>query len=220
MVKKRLFRVLIITGVILLAITLFLFIYEYRSGQEQSFNKYRLTKSETDSLHDGDIILRHGFGIVSDMIGETMNEEYSVSHCGIVCKPTTDSIVIIHSVSSSLSDFDGVQTCPLNKFMQESKPNSVMVVRFKPKINKDLSCISRKANEYLQKKVSFDDAFDIKDHSKIYCSELPFLIFKEEFNQDIFNSADPEKSTHKLFKAFWDTENFSIIINHHTRKKK
>ncbi len=218
-VKKRLFRVLIITSVILLSIALFLFIYEYRSGQEQSFNKYRLSKAEMDSLHDGDIILRHGFGVVSDMIGETMNEEFNVSHCAIVCKPTADSIYVIHSVSSSLSDFDGVQTCGINKFMQESKPNSVMVVRYKAKIDKDLSCISKKANNYLKKQVAFDDDFDIIDHKKIYCSELPFLIFKEEFNHDIFNSTDPEKTTHKLFKSFWDTTQFSIIINHQLRKK-
>ncbi len=219
MVKKRLFRVLIITGVILFAIILFLFIYEYRSGQEQSFNKYRLSQTEIDSLHDGDFILRHGFGVVSDMIGETMNEEFSVSHCGIVCRPTPDSIVIIHSVSSSLSNFDGVQTCALNKFMQESKPNSIMVVRYKPKIDKDLSCISKRANEYLQQKVQFDDDFDIVDHSKIYCSELPFLVIKEGFNQDIFNSTDTKETTHKLFKSFWDTTQFSIIINHQLRKR-
>jgi hypothetical protein len=218
-VKKRLIRVLIIILVILLSIALFLFIYEYRSGQEQSFNKYRLTDSEIDSLQDGDIILRHGFGVVSDMIGETMNEKFNVSHCAIVCRPSADSIVIIHSVSSSLSNFDGVQTCELNKFMQESKPNSIMVVRYKSKINKSLSCISKRANYYLQKQVPFDDSFDIIDHSKIYCSELPFLIFKDEFNDDIFNSTDLEKTTHKRFAAFWDTTRFNIIINHQIRKK-
>ena len=219
MVKKRLYRVLIIAGVILISIVLFLFIYEYRSGQEQSFNKYRLSKTEIDSLHDGDIILRHGYGIVSDMIGETMHEKYNVSHCAVVCKPSPDSIYIIHSVSSTLSDYDGVQTCGLNKFMQESKPNSIIVVRYKPKVSKDLSCISKRANDYLRKMVPFDDSFDIVDHSKIYCSELPFLIFKEEFNDDIFNSQDPEKDTHKKFEAFWDTTRFSIIINHQLRKE-
>lgn len=217
MMRKKLFRVLIIISVILLSIALFLFIYERRSGQEQSFNKYRLTKAEIDSLHDGDIILRHGFGLVSDMIGKTMNEEYNISHCAIVCKPTPDSVYVIHSVSSSLSDFDGVQTCEINKFMQESKPNSVMVVRYKTKICKDLSCISKKAHEYLKRQVAFDDDFDIKDHSRIYCSELPFLIFKEEFHHDIFNSEDPEKTTHKLFKSFWDTTQFNIVINHQLR---
>jgi hypothetical protein len=217
-VKKRLIRVLIITLVILLSIALFLFIYEYRSGQEQSFNKYRLSKTELDSLHDGDIILRHGFGIVSDMIGETMNEKYNISHCAVVCKPSPDSIVIIHAVSSSLSDFDGVQTCEINKFMQESKSNSIMVVRYKPKINKDLSFISKRANYYLQKQVPFDDKFDIVDHSKIYCSELPYLIFKEEYNDDIFNAENKDLSTHRRFAAFWDTTRFSIIINHQLRK--
>lgn len=218
MVKKRLFRVLIITSVILILFALFLFIYEYRSGQEQSFNKYRLSQTEIDSLHDGDIILRHGFGIVSDMIGETMNEKFNVSHCAILCK-TPDSVYVIHSVSSSLSNFDGVQTCDMNKFMQESKPNSIIVVRYKPKIAKNLSCIAAKAHEYLKMQVPFDDKFDIQEHSRIYCSELPYLIFKSEFNDDIFNAADPDKSTHKRFEAFWDTTRFTILINHQLRKK-
>ena len=103
--------------------------------------------------------------------------------------------------------------------MQESKPNSIIVVRYKPKINKDLSYISKRANYYLKKQVPFDDKFDIVDHSKIYCSELPYLIFKEEYNDDIFKAANTELSNHNRFEAFWDTTRFSIIINHQLRKK-
>ncbi len=217
--KKRLIRVSIITFAILLSIALFLFIYEYSSGQEQLFNRYSLSKSEIDSLQDGDIILRHGYGIVSDMIGKTLNEEFNVSHCAIVCRPNKDSIYIIHSVSSTLSDFDGVQACGLNKFMQESKPNSVIVVRYKQKNKKSLSCISKRANYYLQKQVPFDDSFNIKDTSKIYCSELPWLIFYNEFKDDIFNLESPNEIDHKKFSAFWNKNKFDIIINHQKRIK-
>lgn len=217
--KKKLIRVSIITVAILFSITLFLLVYDYRSEQEQSFNRYRLSKNEIELLQDGDIILRHGFGVVSKMIGETMHEKYNISHCAIVSRPTHDSISIIHSVSSSLSDFDGVQVCSLDKFMQESMPNSVIVVRYKPKQKNEMSLISKRAAYYLEQKVPFDDDFDINEHSKIYCSELPYLVFKEEFKVDIFDAAHPEKSRHKKFEAFWDTAMFSIIINHQLRKK-
>ncbi len=213
--KKRLVRVLIIIFVLLVSIVLFLFIYEYRSKQEQFFNSYLLSKNEIDSLQDGDIILRHGFGLVSDMIATKMNEKYSVSHCAIVCKPKIDSLYIIHSVSSTLSNFDGVQYCSFKNFVKESKPNSIIVVRYKSKKN---HLISQKAKYYLDREVPFDDKFDIQDTNYIYCSELPWLIFFQEFNDDIFNVKSSNEINNKKFAAFWNPEKFDIIINHQEKK--
>jgi hypothetical protein len=224
-VSKTVKRVILIFSIILctaILIWLFLFIYEYRSKQEQLFSTYALSKAEIDSLHDGDIILRHGYGLVSDEIVETLNHDINISHCAILTKDTNNQFIIIHSVSQSLSDFDGVQSQDLKSFIKDSKPNSVIVVRYKFKPGEDSSLIGKKAKYYLAKRIPFDMDFDLKDSTKIYCAELLWRIFKYNYNYDCFDTDHPElhgKNYHLTFYPFLDTAHFKIIINHHNRKQ-
>lgn len=195
---------------------MFLFAYNYKSKQEHFFSTYKLSSSEIAQLKDGDIILRHGFGMVSDLIVSTMNEEYDISHCAILVKDR-NGFNVIHSVSQSLSDFDGVQSQSLNRFISDSKENSIIVVRYKG--NSD-SLISGSAKYYLNKKIPFDNDFDIKDSSKIYCTELIWKVIKDSQGVDIFSKQLEEnnKKSQYRFSALWDTTKFQIIINHHLRK--
>lgn len=223
--NKTVKRIIIIFSIILvtgLLIWLFLFIYEYRSKQEQLFSNYTLTKSEIDSLQDGDIILRHGYGLVSDGIVETLNSDINISHCAILTKDTNNQFIVIHSVSQSLSDFDGVQSQDLKSFIKDSKVNSVIVVRYRFKPEEDPSLIGKKAKYYLAKRVPFDMDFDLKDSTKIYCAELLWKIFKDNFNYDCFDTDKPglhDKNYHLTFYPFLDPKHFKTIINHHTRKQ-
>ncbi len=223
--NKTVKRIIIIFSIIVctgLLIWLFLFIYEYRSKQEQLFSNYTLTKSEIDSLNDGDIILRHGYGLVSDGIVETLNSDINISHCAILTKDTNNQFIVIHSVSQSLSEYDGVQTQDLKTFIKDSKENSVIVVRYRFKPGEDTSIIGKKAKYYLSKRVPFDMDFDLKDSSKIYCAELLWKIFKENYNYDCFDTEHPDlhdKNYHLTFHPFLDPKHFRVIINHHNRKQ-
>jgi hypothetical protein len=215
--KKILIIIFIVFLFLGLSGWLFLHIYNYRSEQEQNYNTYSLTKEEIALIKDGDIILRHGFGFVSDAIVQQLKEKYDISHCAIVCKDDTN-ICVINSISSTLSDVDGVQSQDLKSFIHESQPNSVIIVRYKPKIDKDNSCISRRAKDYLNKKIPFDNAFNIKDSSEFYCSELLWKVFLNEFHDDIFLGKDQKRKDHMKFDIFLDTSRFDIILNHHLRK--
>lgn len=195
---------------------MFLFIYDYRSEKEQFVSGYSLTQDEKELLQDGDIILRHGYGFVSDAITKALNEKYSVSHCGIVCKKN-NKIKIIHTVSQSLSSVDGVQKHSLDKFIRDSQKNSVIVVRYKPLIAKELSVISKKAEYYLKQKIPFDHAFDLNDSTAFYCTELIWKILLTEYNDDIFYKKINDNKDHLRFETFWDTSKFDIIINHFER---
>jgi len=212
-------KVIVVIISVIAMIILFLFAYDHKSKQEQLFSGYSLTPAEDSLIHDGDIILRYGYGIISDIIVEQLDEPFALSHCGIICK--NDSSIVIHSVSSSISPFDGVQYQSLKSFVKDSKKNSIIIVRFKlPDERKSLSAISKRAYYYLNKKVPFDHKFDISDSSKIYCSELIYLVIKDEFGMDIFKNKMKTKLDHFRYAAFLDTAHFSIIINHQLRKKK
>lgn len=212
---KRIFIVLLVFSVTVLV---FLFAYDYRSKQEHSFSAYTLSDDELLLLHDGDIILRHGYGMVSDMISSTMKEKFSVSHCAFVNKPDSGSIRVIHSVSQSLSDFDGVQDQGIRKFIRDSKPNSVIVIRYKGASAEEAAKISQAARHYLDRKIAFDHSFNLKDTSTFYCTELLWRVFLDVFDDDIFIGPGAITYDHLRFQAFWDTTRFEIIINHHETK--
>ncbi len=216
--KRNYFKIILFIVLLITLILLFLFAYEYKSEQEQLHNRYRLSKEEIALLEDGDIILRQGFGLVSESISRTLSEEFKISHCAIVRKPTPDSIIIIHSVSSSLSDVDGVQSCGLKKFVQESQKGTIIVTRFKSAGNKSNSVISDKADYYLQKQVKFDNSFDIRDSSKFFCTELIWKIIVDEFQMDILNIDQPDQISANKFGVFWNSPHFEVIFNHHLKK--
>ncbi len=204
-------------AIILTAIILFLLTYDFRAEQEQKFSAYTLAPEEYELIQDGDIILRHGYGLVSDIIVETLKEGYDISHCGII-SADNDQLRVIHTVSQSISDFDGVQVQPLRPFVHQSHRNSIIIVRFKWPNGDAGRRISRKANDYLNQKIPFDNSFNIHDDKELYCSELIWRIIKDEFNVNIFPDMSETTKKYLNFSNFYNPEFFEIIINHHDRK--
>ncbi len=204
-------------AIILTAIILFLLTYNFRSEQEQKFSAYTLTSEELNLIQDGDIILRHGYGLVSDIIVETLKENFDISHCAIIRKEG-DNFKVIHTVSQSISDFDGVQEQTLPVFIHQSHKNSVMIVRYKWPEGNAGQRISAKAQFYLDEKIPFDNSFNINDDKEFYCSELIWRIIKDEFGVNIFPDMSDETKKYLNFSNFYDPRYFDVIINHHNRE--
>lgn len=158
---------------------------------------------DSDSLRSGDIILRKSYGLLSDIIVARLHDTVDISHCGILVKEADSSFCVIHALAKSVSEADGVQKCSLKKFMADSRPETVKVVRFKNDSDKR---IAGKALYYLAKKVKFDNNFNLKDTTAFYCSELPYHILKQEFD---FSVSD---ESHLLkFSVFFNPQFFSIV---------
>ena len=186
----------------------------YNKEEQKHYAKHdRLTKKELAMMRSGDIILRRGFGLVSASIASSLNEAFSVSHCGIVDVDSNGNVRVIHSVSSSLSDFDGLQDCTIEEFCKESKENSLMVVRFRDTADVPLANLAKTAQTYLDRKIPFDGVFDITQNDEMYCSEMVWSALKENFNYDIY--PDKSKTAVIKFGPFFDTVHFQRIINHH-----
>ncbi|MFH0894790.1 MAG: YiiX/YebB-like N1pC/P60 family cysteine hydrolase [Bacteroidota bacterium] len=219
--KKILIYTLISLLVLLVSVVTFWFVYNANADQQQRVSPpYRMNEKDVALLQDGDIILRRGYGLVSDMIGETLSEKYDVSHVAIIRKEA-DTFKVIQTISSSISDFDGMQCQSLQSFVHDSKINSVVVVRYKHKNStKDNSYISNSAQAYLDRKVPFDESFDLKDTTTLFCSELVYRVILKEYKDDIFDKID-KGSVNKLgFVPFFDTSRFDVILNHQLKKKK
>jgi len=179
---------------------------------------YTLKVEEKHLLQEGDIILRHGYGMVSSIISNTLKEDFSLSHCAIVVKDSLDKFKVVHSVSQSISDYDGVQIQDLNLFINDSKPNSVIVVRYKALEEDQKLLVREKTMDFLNRQIPFDHKFDISDTTELFCTELIWRIFLDLFDDDILDSEN-FKGTLSAFKFafFLDPKRFDIIINHHSR---
>ncbi|MBW6478215.1 MAG: hypothetical protein K0B37_02235 [Bacteroidales bacterium] len=182
-------------------------------------NVYSLSGDEKELIKPGDIIMRHGYGFVSNTIVKTLQEDYAISHAGIVVSDNQGGLRVVHSVSQTISDFDGVQDVDINTFVRDSQPNSIMVVRFLPSSENPESRvgISRRANYYLEQKIPFDYSFSLDDDTRFYCSEFIVRVLADIFGDSLFGQFYPANISglEKLkFGIFIDPGLFEIVINH------
>lgn len=181
---------------------------------------YALTPNELSLLREGDILLRQGHGMVSRMIVETLREEIPLSHVGLLTiDPTDGQFKVIHSVSQSISYFDGIQIQDLKSFLQDSKPNTLVVVRYRSLEQGGVAPeeVSRSAFQYLEMQVPFDYDFDFSCSDSFFCTELITKVMWDVYNDELF-APDYLNSLTQLdrlrFGMFFNPERFDIIISH------
>ena len=214
MIKKiivRSFLFLVVSVTILVAVLYYLI---FLDSENKKSVYYDLSPSELSIIQEGDILLRQGYGFFSRSIVKYQQAKYPVTHCAMFVKQKGKPGVI-HSLSSSFSDFDGVQIQPLQRFINESMPKTLMVVRFNG-TQEDIHSLVQKTRAYLAKKIPFDHEFNRKDTSKMYCTELFRNIFFETLGKDIFqNQLEVKDTEYYDVTTFLDTNYFTPIINHH-----
>lgn len=196
-------------------------IFFYFDGIEErkQIEKYReiprLSEQEKMLLKNGDILLRRGFGIFSDMIAEDLNSsDYDVSHAGILYQ-SKDGWMVIHSLSSDVSKVDGVQMQPLDSFLYYSQPKKIIVSRLN-NINDSIgNKIVERALYYLGKNVPFDHQGDYKNSDKLFCTELIWQILIKDIKilSPVFkNKKDTDNFYYKL-DVLYDGKYFTPVIN-------
>ncbi len=163
-----------------------------------------LTEKELSGIQGGDIILRLGEGLISQIVTSVLDDSIRLSHCGIVVI-NNDSFYVVHSLPEELSDYDGIQICSLGEFVSESVPESIVVVR--PKVS-DFRVMEDKALYYLLHPKPFDWNFDIKDSTAFFCSEFPVHILKYYLGMDLCLNS----SFYPKFSLFLDTTYFEHIF--------
>lgn len=157
-------------------------------------------------FREGDIILRKGRGVISNMIISSIKDSLPYSHCGILVKENQQWIVI-HSLPRELSQTNGVQQCSLNKYLADCDDYCFMVVRCNRREAGLL--IADAAKCYIKRKIPFDYQFNMADSSAFFCSELPLHILKYRCNISL-----PSKGKYVPFSLFTDTTYFRIITDH------
>lgn len=166
-------------------------------------------KNTLKSCKNGDIMLRSGTGIISNMIRKTLNEKNPFTHCGVICK-NKDSTYVIHAVAKEISGHDGIQTTTINDFLKNSDKNNVALFRLKVSKNQIRNMVN-KLQFYLKKQINFDYNFDLNDSNKMYCSEIIYYSLDEKIRNQIFKLKKIKKNNILLFSTFYVKENFLEI---------
>lgn len=180
----------------------------------------RLSTEEISQIQEGDFILRRGFGFFSDYISKELNDSIiDVTHAGIITK-RNDSLFVIHSLSSDVTDVDGLQIQPLQEFLRYSYPQKIIVTRLK---NADKAVglkISSLAKNYLDKKIPFDHKGNFDDDSELFCTEMIWNILEKDLKSvQIPKETEARKKFFYSMKPMYDTIYFDIKVNQYLNNK-
>ena len=202
---------------------LFFYIDTQEEERQVAKNKdrIRLSPTQLDSLQQGDIILRRGYGFFSDMISQRLNKgKFDVTHSGILYR-RQGQWWVIHSLSSDVSETDGMQQQPLATFLNYSMPEKILVVRPQGLTSEQGFKVVERALYYLQKGVPFDHRGVIDDPSELYCTELIYQILENDLHYLSFpQEKDQRKDAFYSMTTLYNPKYFRIVINTYKESKK
>jgi len=165
--KKRIIIFSIIGALVVFVIAAAIFILTPRGKP--------LPVLETEVLYsvikDGDIICRLGDRLWSEYFKDISDTDKRFSHMGVV-RIDNGKITVIHAEGTTEPGKDFVKEQDLSDFLKIAR--AIGIYRIK---DIDGSQISKKALNYIN--LPFDWQFDNSDESKIYCTELLYVILKQ-----------------------------------------
>lgn len=142
-----------------------------------SFLNFNLRKNNSyikiNHLQNGDLVLRCGRSLESYAVYLT-DSEPEFSHIGII-KFENSTPYVIHAVPNK-SNY--ILKEKFSTFTNSKKCSKYAVYRAKLNTN-TLNKIADEAQSFYNLKYTFDNAYDLKSNSELYCSELVYKAFKK-----------------------------------------
>jgi hypothetical protein len=174
-IKKFLLLQILITSILVFVSYSFLSlnIEHYATGFESS-----VLDLKSVELRNGDMIFRRGISIESQIVLMS-DRECEYSHVGMIYflegKPS-----VIHSVpADSGDDKEYIKLEPLEKFLAKDKASRFALYRLRSKVKDEPQKACEYAYDCYRKKYSFDNDYDLKSNSKLYCTELIWKAYKQ-----------------------------------------
>jgi len=135
------------------------------------------------AFHNGDIILAGGVSLQSRLV-RTLTDDNTYSHVGML-EVTPQGVYVIHAAPKGPGDGgmgEQVAKIPLSLFLAERGYVAVRVMRMVGP-GEAAEQAGEQACAYAlacaEREIGFDNDFDLIDHSRMYCSELIYMAYKE-----------------------------------------
>lgn len=161
------------------------------------------------SLQSGDLILESGHSMLSRAIIRLLDEPRPFSHMGMLIGDQQEWKVI-HTLSSEISEVDGLRLEPLVDFLKGAHPDHLLIVRPRGVKPDDLV---QAAEYYLRRHVPFDRFFDLTDTSAFYCSEFIYYTMIRAGIPEIAPDTLRNGRVYIGFRHFYDDSLVEIIYD-------
>lgn len=116
----------------------------------------------------GDLVFRYGDGLFSPFFRDFGGKGNPYSHVGVIVLDS-GTLNVVHAEAEEWSGRGGVRTDPLEDFLKGVRVWGLYRLRASPGKREG---VARTARRYARRKLPFDTAFDCRDSTAVYCSEL------------------------------------------------
>lgn len=135
-----------------------------------------------DSLfQSGDLIFRDGRGFISMAFRKLSLKDPRYSHAGIIHREAGE-IYVYHVLGGEGGSCNTMRKEPLVSFCSPFQSNGFGVYR----TDQDADRIDSLASVFFNRKIEFDEAFDLVSDEKMYCTELVYKILTRVSGIDNF----------------------------------
>lgn len=149
-------------------------------------NKSNKIDYDIAQLQHGDIIYRLGNTYYSSYFRDFSKRDRKYSHTGIIVKSSeNDSIYVIHAEADDYTGIGEVRKESIAVFLKDAIDWGVYRWHCSGSIKKDFVTW---ASHYYQLKVPFDMAFDCRDSSSFYCTELISHCINNAFKKEVIKA--------------------------------
>lgn len=142
---------------------------ETRTSVEHTTN-IPTPKVTLPKIEDGDLVLRLGNDITSNMLARLNLHDKRFSHIGIAFKEA-DHIVVYHSIGSENEKDQYIRKDKIEQFFTPT--NNLAIGLAKTDFTtSEKDSLHQKLQHWYGQKIPFDMEFDAQDDAKMYCSEM------------------------------------------------
>jgi hypothetical protein len=174
------FRYIILALVMLIAMPLGFWFYKIYEPDQANITsqsrqeKWAKAKPELGLLKTGDLICRHGRGVISNAFKSFSMRESKYSHTGIVSEEAGE-FWVYHAIGGEENKSNKMRRDRLEIFCDPKFVHSFSSFRY------DLDSIAmaefiREIKGYYKTGLEFDTDFDLKTDDKMYCSEFIYKV--------------------------------------------
>lgn len=153
---------------------------ENPNPSQENFNNFAAAEKPTtdstvtfsllDSLRSGDLILRLGFGYVSEVMRQSSKSDQTYSHAGIFVWHEGEPKVY-HSLYRESDQTNAIELIPFEEFTNKNQCRNFGVYRYEMSFA-ELAMLHQVLDSMHKAKIPFDLDWSLESKDKLYCSEM------------------------------------------------
>lgn len=172
-----------------------------------------LSLPDTSLLHSGDVIFRHGTGIISNLLLKFSQQDSRYSHVGILSKEK-NRMFVYHMIGGELNPGAVIKREPIEQFCSQDIANNFGIYRTDID-SRGLQVVDSLLKYYFLSKLAFDTGYDLNTDDAMYCTEFVYkVITKASGNENYLTLSQLTGFTYIACDNLYLSPHFKTIYFH------